>query len=177
MKTIDKTDESKVVILTKENDFYKTENDELKTELAQLKEQLNWLQKQIFGKKSERVISNLNEAQLTFEGLETLKLEEEEEKENIPAHKRRKPKRNGQDKITFPTDIPIETTILDVPEDQKICKKTSLPLVKIGEEITHKLAHKPGSYYIKKIIRPKYALPGKGILTAELPDSTERSGR
>ena len=47
MKTIDKTLENKVVILTQENEFYKTEN-------SQLKEQLNWLQRQIFGKKSER---------------------------------------------------------------------------------------------------------------------------
>ncbi|NGX32728.1 MAG: hypothetical protein K1060chlam4_00778 [Candidatus Anoxychlamydiales bacterium] len=170
MKIIDKTLENKVVILTQENEFYKTEN-------SQLKEQLNWLQRQIFGKKSERIVSNSSEEQLTFEGLENLKTEEEAEEENTPAHKRRKPNRNGQDKIKFPTDIPIETTILDISEDQKICKKTGLPLVKIGEEITHKLAHKPGSYYIKKIIRPKYALPGEGILTAELPDSIIPRGR
>ena len=47
-------------------------------------------------------------------------------------------------------------------------------LVQIGVEISHKLAHKPGSYYIKEIIRPKYAHPKKeenGILTADLPDS------
>jgi len=171
MNILDKTLEKKVVILTQEKELYKTENHALQTENQQLKEQLNWFQKQIFGKKSERVISNLNEAQLTFEGLENLKTEEESEEENIPAHKRRKSNRNGQDKITFPSDIPMETTILDVSEDQKICKKTGLPLVKIGEEITHKLAHKPGSYYINKIIRPKYALPEEGVLTAELPDS------
>lgn len=173
MKTIDKTLENKVIILTQENEFYKTENNTLETENSQLKEQLNWLQRQIFGKKSERIVSNSSEEQLTFEGLENLKTEEE----NIPAHKRRKPNRNGQDKIKFPTNIPIETTILDISEDQKICKKTGLPLVKIGEEITHKLAHKPGSYYIKKIIRPKYALPGEGILTSELPDSIIPRGR
>jgi transposase len=46
--------------------------------------------------------------------------------------------------------------------------------VKIGVETTHKLAHEPGSYYIKEIIRPKYAHPANpeiGILTAQLPDS------
>ena len=177
MKTIDKTLEKKVVILTQENELYKTENNTLQTEVNQLKEQLNWLQRQIFGKKSEKIISNSSEEQLTFEGLENLKTEEEAEEENIPAHKRRKPNRNGQDKIKFPNDIPIETIILDVPEDQKICKITGLPLVKIGVETTHKLAHKPGSYYIKEIIRPKYALPGKGILTAELPDCIIPRGR
>ena len=31
--------------------------------------------------------------------------------------------------------------------------------MQIGVEITHKLAHEPGSYYIKEIIRPKYVTP------------------
>lgn len=38
----------------------------------------------------------------------------------------------------------------------------------------HKLACQPGSYYIKEIIRPKYAHPQKpenGVLTASVPDS------
>ena len=46
--------------------------------------------------------------------------------------------------------------------------------MKIGEEKTHKLAHTPGSYYVKEIIRPKYAHPKqeeKGIFIEELPDS------
>ena len=68
----------------------------------------------------------------------------------------------------------MKTTILDIPEEQKICQETGEPLVQIGVEVSHKLAHEPGSYYIKEIIRPKYAHPQKeenGILTADLPDS------
>jgi transposase len=45
-------------------------------------------------------------------------------------------------------------------------------LVKIGEEVTRKLAFKPGSYFVKEIIRPKYALPNnpeEGVRTAPLP--------
>jgi transposase len=64
--------------------------------------------------------------------------------------------------------------VLDIPDEQKVCQETGEPLVKIGVEISHKLAHKPGSYYIKEIICPKYAHPKReenGILTAELPDS------
>jgi transposase len=51
---------------------------------------------------------------------------------------------------------------------------TGQPLVKIGEEITLKLAHKPGNFFIKKIVRPKYAAPQNpdaGISTAFLPDT------
>ena len=77
----------------------------------------------------------------------------------IPAHPRKKPNRNGQDKIILPSDFPVETTVLDLPEEQKVCPETGKPLVKIGEETTHKLVQEPGRYYIKKIIRPKYINP------------------
>ena len=127
--------------------------------------------RQVFGKRSERIVCNLNQEQLTFEGFENLQVNTEEKKTTVPAHDRRKPNRNGQDKITLPPNLPVETTVLDIPEEQKVCKETGQPLVKIGEEITHKLANKPGSYYIKEIIRPKYALPEAGILIAEMPDS------
>jgi transposase len=144
----------------------------LNHEKRYLNEQLAWFKRQLFGKRSERVASNLNEEQLTFEGFEIPK--PAEETQEVPAHVRRKPKREGQDKITLPPDLPVQTTILDIPEDQKICQESGVPLVQIGVEITHKLAHQPGSYYIKEIIRPKYAHPQKeenGILTADLPDT------
>jgi len=77
----------------------------------------------------------------------------------VIAHTRKSPKRNGQDAIQLPDDLPIEKQVIDLPEQQKICPETGAQLVKIGEEVTQKIAHKPGSYYIKEIIRYKYALP------------------
>ena len=77
-------------------------------------------------------------------------------------------------KSLFQIDLPVEKQVLDIPEEEKICSETGQPLVKIGEEVTSKIAFKPGSYYIKQIIRPKYALPQNsegGICTAALPDS------
>lgn len=66
----------------------------------------------------------------------------------------------------------MESQVLDIPEEAKTCPETGKPLVKIGEEVTSKLAHKPGSYFIKQIIRPKYALPNQdGVCTASLPES------
>jgi transposase len=47
-------------------------------------------------------------------------------------------------------------------------------LVKIGEEVTHKLACRPASYYLKEIVRPKYAHPERaedGVQIAPLPKS------
>ena len=150
------------------------ENAELRCEVTYLKEQLDWFKRQIFGRKSERTVSDLNHEQLELTGLETTQTTAEEQTQTVPAHQRRKPNRNGQDAIKLDPDLPVRTTILDIPEEEKVCKETGLPLVKIGEEISHKLAHEPGSYYVKEIIRPKYASPERpeaGITTALLPDS------
>ena len=138
-----------------------------------LEEQLAWFKRQFFGKRSEREVSDLNSQQLLFEGFES-PAHKEEKKKTVAAHERKKPNRNGQDKISLPDDLPVETTILDIPDEQKVCQETGEPLVQIGVEVSHKLAHKPGSYFVKEIIRPKYAHPKKeenGILTADLPDS------
>lgn len=143
------------------------------SKIQELEEQLAWFKRQIFGKRSERVVSDLNEQQLVFEGFESLPTSEKEKKA-VAGHERKKPNRDGKDKISLPEDLPVQTTILDIPEEQKVCQETGEPLIQIGVEVSHKLAHEPGSYYIKEIIRPKYAHPQKeenGILTAEMPDS------
>lgn len=41
-------------------------------EIKYLLEQLEWFKRQIFGKRSERVVSDLNELQMGFEGFENL---------------------------------------------------------------------------------------------------------
>lgn len=73
-----------------------------------------------------------------------------------------------------PEELPVETRVLDISEEEKVCKVTGQLLVKIGEEVNHKLAYKSGNYFIKQIIRTKYALPQNsegGIVTAFLPES------
>jgi len=97
----------------------------------------------------------LDSNQLLFEGFDALDAQEKEQTEDSPAHKRRKPNRKGQDAITLDPNLPVKTVIIDVPEEEKICKETGISLVQIGVETTHKLAHEPGSYSIKEIIRPK----------------------
>lgn len=151
-------------------------NDEIKNKdekIQELEEQLAWFKRQIFGKRSERYVSQVNSQQLMFEGFENIEAPKQEKKE-VATHTRRKPNRNGQDKITLPPDLPVQTTILDIPEEEKVCEETGEPLIRIGEETTYKLAHTPGSYYIKEIVRPKYAYPQKeekGIKTAALPEA------
>ena len=149
------------------------ENQKLHNKIVYLEEQLDWFKRQIFGKRSEKVFSDLNNPQMLLEGFENLWAVEEDKKKTVVAHARHKPSRKGQDKITLPSDLPIKTIILDIPQEDKVCPKTGESLVQIGVEVSLKLAHEPGSYYIKKIIRPKYVHPTKeedGVITADLPD-------
>lgn len=146
----------------------------LRDEVNFLNEQLEWFKRQIFGKRSEKMISKSDEHQMMFEGFENLQEEIEKKKKIIAAHTRSKPNRSGQDAISIPDDLPVESTFLDIPEEEKVCPETGEPLVQIGTEVSHKLAHKPGSYYIKETVRPKYANPKKeeaGIITADLPEA------
>src|ERR1700722_3989288 len=83
--------------------------------IQELEEQLAWFKRQIFGERSERVVSNLNAEQLVFEGFENLATKEIEKK-TVAAHERKKPNRDGKDKISLPEDLPVKTTILDIPE-------------------------------------------------------------
>ena len=140
----------------KENAILKAENATLRIEIAYLKEQLDWLKKQLFGQKAEKFVDTNSDEQLYFDGFD--KIAPVEEKKLVKGHERSGRKATGQDKISFPADIPVERHFLELPEAEKVCQETGEPLVKIGEEVTSKLAHKPGSYFIKQIIRPKYAI-------------------
>ena len=145
---------------------------EQNAKILHLEEQLAWVKRQIFGKKSERVV-DANQEQLKFDGFDS-STQQKAETQAIPAHERKKRTSTGEDAIKLPDDLPVETTVIDIPEEEKICKETGLPLQKIGEEVSHKLAHRPGSYFLKRIVRPKYAHPKqeeKGVITAPMPDS------
>ena len=140
---------------------------------ALLKEQLEWFKRQLFGQKSERFISGGSEEPY-LPGLEPTEEETEEETILVPAHEKRKAKSTLINTISFPDDLPKETKILDLTEEEKIDSKTGKTLVCIGEEISRKLAMKASVYFIKEIIRKKYAVPGdadQGIKIASMPDS------
>jgi len=159
----------------KENGFLRKQVTALQQQISSLQEQIKWFQKQVFGKKSERIVNGLDSCTLLLPGFESLENSKEEQiPQDVAPHKRKKPVRHGKDSITIPDDLPVEQVVLDIPEKDKVCKITGKRLVKIGEEITRKLAHKPGSFFVKEYIRPKYALSSKeedGVKTADLPES------
>lgn len=156
--------------LFQENERLQKEIVSLKEKVNYLSEQIAWFNRQVFGQRADKFLANLSESQPNLPGF-VFPEENDLPKKPVKAHEREPKSKKENDKVTLPDDLPVERQVLDLSENEKICPKTGVALVKIGEEVTRKLAHKPGSYFIKEIIRPKYALPkNEGIVTAELPE-------
>jgi transposase len=166
--------ESETENLRSENSSLRKMVDLLKNKCTTLEEQIEWFKRQIFGHRSEKIKGPAEEIP-DFPGFVYPENQEQQGKTKaVSGYTRGKQCRDGKDSITLPEGLPVETQIIDIPEEDKVCKETGEALVKIGEEISRKIAHRPGSYYVKEIIRPKYAAqknPDSGVFTAELPDS------
>lgn len=152
----------------------KKQNQKLTDKITLLEEQLAWFTRQIFGKRSEKI--NPLDKQELLPGFELPQIPNpiSEKKKKETSTSPLTNTKNRSNKLTFPENLPIEQTIVDLNDEEKVCPETGKPLIKIGEDVTQKLAHKPGSYYIKEIIRPKYAAFKDGestIISADLPDS------
>ena len=169
------TTQTKINTNISEEDLKKLVSEQC-VEIDWLKERIAWFERQVFGQRSERVINPSEDMNLYFPGFEPTSSEEgdpEKGKLKPPEKKRkRKPKNDNSNGLVIPDNLPVEQTVLDLPEEEKICPETGKALIQIGEEVTRKLAFKPGSYFVKEILRPKYALPSKeGIAIRELPES------
>jgi len=146
---------------------------DLEGKVVVLNEQLAWFKRQVFGAKSERFIDLTQQPLLP--NMELGHQPPPEVKEVEVSYKRRRVRRNrGADTISFPDDLPVTRIDIDLPEEEKICPETGEPLVCIGNEVSRKLARKPGHFYIVEYVRPKYAsktLPELGVKTAPMPDA------
>lgn len=128
------------------------------------KEELDWLKRQLFGRKSERFIG-MDPGQLTLEleGLVETMLQEEREQISYTRKKTTQEEKPGHGRMPIPAHLRREEIIIE-PEDLPDGSK------KIGEEITEVMEYKKAEIYVKKYIRPKYALPQEaGITIGNLP--------
>jgi transposase len=131
---------------------------------AELEHQLDLYKRMIFGQKRERFISETPEGQLLLDlGLEELVRDDEEVVEQVTVTKT---KRKGKPvRRPLPESLPRKTTVIEPDVDLT-------GAVRIGEEVTEWLEVKPCEFYVRRIVRPKYAWPDKeerGIAIAELP--------
>ena len=130
-----------------------------------LQHQLELYKKMIFGSKSERFLSPTDKSQTSLD-LGMVAPEVEEPATESIAYTRKKPgtePKPGHSRVEFPASLPREEKIIEPDEDVTGCKC-------IGEEVTEVLAVRRGEYFVKKIIRRKYARAnGEGIAIGALP--------
>lgn len=145
------------------------ENKAQKELITSLQHQLEQLQKLIFGSKSERFVSDIPDNQLNlFSDLTSEESKEETATEEI-TYTRKKKKHPGRN--PFPSHLPVKEEIIEPEGDLS-------DMVRIGEEVSETLEYIPASLYIRRIIRPKYALKkGEGnIKIAPLPNKPIEKG-
>jgi transposase len=148
--------------------------------IAKFEHNMAILQKALFGPKSERVIDPderqgeftdlLKEADALAAADSGIEPGEAEENQSpgLPAKRR---KRRSLPEL-LPSDLPREEVYIDLAEERKVTDDGS-ELVKIGEDRVEKLAYKPGHWFVKVFVYPKYADPANaltGVRRAPAPD-------
>ncbi len=135
--------------------------------IKKLTDQLAWFRRKFWKASSEKYIpADPAQRKIDFDGLDILPEEEESIKaaaSEIITYKRNKPEytRKQPVRLPLPEHLRREEEIIE-PEgiDEN--------WVRIGEEVTEQLEHKPGELYVRRIIRHKYALKKDLQLQKEL---------
>ena len=141
--------------------------EELKAKYQLLELELANLKKLIFGSKTERYVSKtVDPAQTTLFPQTELKKVQKVEKKPKAQKQQSAPKPKKKKKAKgFPAymeRVVEQIEVIDLDKDQ---------VKLIGEDVTELLAYKKGYFYIRKIVRPRYAKnDGSGILQANIPD-------
>ncbi len=157
--------------LAKENEALRAENAELHNELRRLGEQLAWFQRQVFGRKSERLMDLPGQTDL-LPGMDLPEANEAPtEPVVIPSHTRGKTRRKGACTVVIPDHLERVERIIDVPEAERTLPDGT-PMVRAGDDRSEKLAFRPSEYYVLTTIRPKYVAPKDarlGVLQEPMP--------
>lgn len=136
---------------------------EQEAEILYLSQELAQLKRMIFGSKSERHIGN-DPSQLNL-GLDVETVEQPERQTEQITYTRSKPnnKKGAAIRLVLPSHLHREEHIIEPEGDITGARK-------IGVVETEVLEYNPGTFYVKKYIRPKYVLPEEEkIVIGELP--------
>ena len=163
----------------KKNEKYEIIIQEKDEKINKLIDQLAWYRRKEWKPSSERYIpQDPNQRRIDFDGLDLLPQEEEHAKEaerELIAYERKKPEATKKSPVRAPLSEHYRREV-EVIEPQGIDHNW----IRIGEEVTEVLELKPGEAWVRRIIRPKYALRSKmqqdnqdvaqkNVLIAELP--------
>jgi len=130
-----------------------------RTERDLLKEQLNKFKRQLFAASSE--VSGEHQKDMFFNEAESLGAqvepaieESDDDKVDVPGHKRAKRGRKPLDPA-----LPREVVRHDLPEDERVCPHDGVPLREIGVEVSEQLDIVPQQVRVIRHERVKYACP------------------
>lgn len=161
-------------VIKEKDQFIKKLTDEVIKEkdllIKKQADQLAWYRQKLWKPASERFIpQDPAQRKIDFDGMEVIPEEEEVIKQaaqEIITFKRKKAEHNKKQpvRLSLPEHLRRETEIIE-PEG------INEDWVRIGEEVTEQLEHKPGEMYVRRIVRYKYAL--KKSLQAEREEATD----
>ena len=133
---------------------------QLRAQAAQieaLSAQIEWFKRQLFGRKSERYAPEPDAQQLHLgELMEQPQQPAAPAEQDVPAHKRRKPRSDFADDGAVASffdeaKVPVQTIEVPNPEVQGLSPDQ---YEVIGEKVSHRLAQRPGSYVVLRYVRP-----------------------
>ena len=164
----------KLSIVSNERDRLSRKCDNLENVILKMSDELRNLRRMMFGRKSERFIAaDPTQLSLSFEGVD--KLDEEREVEALKTQEKQSTSKienrdnnklsinNNRERRVFAEHLEHRDEILEPDTIPDGCKR-------IGEEVTELLEYKPGELYVRRLIRPKYALKdGEGVIIAPMP--------
>jgi len=143
--------------------------------IKKLTDQLAWYRRKFWKASSEKYIpQDPNQRRIDFEGLDVLPQEKEfieKAAKEINSFKRKKPESKKKPvRLPLPDHLRREKEIIE-PEgiDEN--------WVRIGQEVTEILEHKPGELFVRQIIRPKYALKKELQKESEQPEEESQDNK
>jgi len=141
----------------KKNAYYEKVIKEKDLIINKLTDQLAWFRRKLWKPSSEKYIpSDPAQRKLDFDGIDILPEEETVIKASaneIITYKRTRVEREKKQQVRMPLPENLR-------REEEIIEPEGIDdlWVRIGEEVTEQLEHKPGELYVRRIIRPKYAL-------------------
>ena len=143
----------------------KEEYDKIISNYEKLKFELAELKRVIYGQKRERFVPSVSDNQLNIFSPGIPEHQQEAKEKYTITYQRDKAKKEKKQAIRTAISSHLPR-VEEIIEPENIVAGS----VKIGEEITELLEITPATIFVRKIIRPKYALPKEqGIIIAELP--------
>ena len=144
-------------------------NAELSETLRKLQDQLAWCKRQLFSPKSERYQDPGQDGLFADQAETTGESGPPVESVAVPAHERRATGRGKREPL--PDHFRREEIRHELPEEQRIDPETGQALLKaIGEEVSEKLAYKPGEIYVERHVRIKYRKVDHENLSGDEPE-------